>query len=155
MYQIRLSKGPSKQNHSIKDFQCIRSLNIQRRRHRGRRGGVSKKVLKNSKHKVNNLITLDTSQLDLSHSTLNEQNKAAGLNLKIVTGNLQSIKGKAITLEDYLLASKTDVFMAMETWLKDNDMDKVWLLGSCLNKGEFKCVTSNRSGTRKGGFSLN
>ena len=41
--------------------------------------------------------------------------------------------------------------MAMETWLKDNDKDKVWLLGLCLNKGEFKCVTLNRSGTKKGG----
>ena len=41
--------------------------------------------------------------------------------------------------------------MVIETWLKDNDKDKVWLLGSCLNKGEFKCVTSNRYGTIKGG----
>ena len=112
--------------------------------------GVTKEAFKNSNHKVNNLITLDTLILGPSHLTLNELNNC-GLNLKIGTGDLQSLKGKAITLHDYLLDSKTDVFMAVETWLKDNNKDKAWLLGSCLNKGEFKCVTSNRSGTMKGG----
>ena len=97
---------------------------------------------------MNNLITLDTSKLDLSHLTLNELNDSR-LNLKIGAGYLQLIKGKAITLHDYLLDSKMDVFMATEIWLKDKD--KVWLLQSFLNKGKFKCVTSNRSGTKKGG----
>ena len=41
--------------------------------------------------------------------------------------------------------------MATETWLKDTDRDEPWLLGSCTNKGDFRCVTSNRSGTKKGG----
>ena len=127
-------------------LQC-RSLNILGRC-RGRRGGVTKEALKNSNHKVNKLITLDTLKLDLSHLTLNELNDS-GLNLKIGTGNLQSIKGKAIILQDYLLDSNMDVFMAMETWHKDNDDDKVWLLGSCLNKGEFKYVTSSRSVLRR------
>ena len=96
---------------------------------------------------MNNLITLDTSKLDLSHLTLNELNES-GLNLKIGTGNLQLIKGKAITLQDYLLESNTNVFMAMGTWLKNNG--KVWLLGSCLNISEFICVSSNKSCTKKG-----
>ena len=99
---------------------------------------------------MNNLITLDTLIIDPFHQTPNELNDS-GLNLKIVTGNLQSLKGKAITLQDYLLDSTTDVFMATGTWLKDNDKDMVWLLGSCINKGEFRCVTSVRSGTTKGG----
>ena len=72
---------------------------------------------------MNSLITLDTSKLDLSNLTLNDLNDS-GLNLKIGTGNLQSIKGKAITLQDYLLESNTDIFMVMETWLKDNDNEK-------------------------------
>ena len=41
--------------------------------------------------------------------------------------------------------------MATETWLKDNEKDKVWLLGSCINEGEFRCLTSNRTDTMKGG----
>ena len=89
---------------------------------------------------MNNLITLDTSILNPFHLTPDELNDS-GLNLKIGTGNLQSLKGKAITLQAYLLDSKTDVFIAMETWLKDNDKDMVWSLGSCINKGEFRCVT--------------
>ena len=68
---------------------------------------------------------------------------------KIGTGNLQSLKGKAITLKDLLIDSKTDVFMATETWLKDIDRDEAWLFGSCINKRDFRCVTSNRSGTKK------
>ena len=102
-----------KKIHNVKiipwsTLQCIRSLNIQRR-YRGRRWGVTKEALKNSNHKVNNLFTLDTSKLDLSHSTLNKLNDS-GLNLKISTDNLQSIKGKAITLHDYLLDSNMDVY---------------------------------------------
>ena len=93
---------------------------------------------------------METLKLDPLHSTSSESNDS-GLNLKIVTGNLQLIKGKSITLQDYLLDSNLEVFVAMETGLKDEDKDKAWLLGSCLNKGEFKCVTSNRSGTKKGG----
>ena len=73
------------------------------------------------------------------------------LNLKIGKGNLQSLKGNAIALQDFLIDSKTDVFMATETWLKDTDRDKAWLLGLCINKGYSKCVISNRSGTKKGG----
>ena len=124
-------------------------MRIQRRRQRGRRGGVIKEAFKNSNHNMNNSINFDTSILNPFYLTPNELNDS-GLNLKISTGNLQSLKGKAIAT-GYLLDSKTDVLMAMETWLKDNDKDKVWLLGSCINKGEFRCVTSNRSGTRKGG----
>ena len=75
----------------------------------------------------------------------------SGLNVKIGTGNVQSIKGKAIALQDYLLDNNLDIFLATETWLKHDDKDKAWLQGSCLNKGEFKCLTSNRSGTKKGG----
>ena len=41
--------------------------------------------------------------------------------------------------------------MATETWLKDMDRDEAWLLESCINKGDFRCVISNRSGTKKGG----
>ena len=131
-------------------LQCIRSLGIQRRRQRGRRGGVTKKAFINSNHNVKNLITLDRSIQNPLHLTPNELNDS-GLNLKIGTGNLQSLKGKAITLHDCLIDSKTDVFVATETWLKDIDRDEVWLLGSCINKGDFRCVTSNRSGTKKGG----
>ena len=40
--------------------------------------------------------------------------------------------------------------MATETWLKDTDRDEAWLLVSCINKGDFRCVRSNRSGTKKG-----
>ena len=72
-------------------LQCIRNLNIQRRICRGRRGRGAKEAPKHKK--VNNLITVETSQLDPLHSTSNEFNDL-GLNLKISTGNLQLIEGK-------------------------------------------------------------
>ena len=117
---------------------------------RSRRGDVTKETIKNSSHNENNLITLDTTMHNPFHLTSNELNDV-GLNLKIGTGNLQSLKGKAIALQDFLIDSKTDVFTATKTWLKDTDRDEAWLLGSCINKGDFRCVTSNRFGTRKGG----
>ena len=48
------------------------------------------------------------------HPTSNELNDN-GLNLKIGTGNLQSLREKAIALQDFLIDSKTDVFIATET----------------------------------------
>ena len=97
---------------------------------------------------MNNLITLDTSIQNSFHLNPNELNDS-GLNLKIGTGNLQSLKGKPKTLQDFLIDSNTDVFMVTETWLKDIDRDEAWLLGSCINKGDFGCVTSNRSGIKE------
>ena len=38
---------------------CIRSLDIQRRRCKGRRGGVAHEALKHSNHKINNLTTVE------------------------------------------------------------------------------------------------
>ena len=113
-------------------------------------GGVTKETIKNSNHNENNLITLVTTAHNPFHLTPNEVNDF-GLNLKIGTGNLHSLKGKTIALQDFLIHSKTDTFMATETWLKDMDRDEAWLLGSCINKGDFRCVTSNKSGTKKGG----
>ena len=84
------------------------------------------------------------------HLTSNELNDV-GLDLKIGTGNLRSLKGKEIALQDFLIDSKTDVFKATETWLKDMDRDEAWLLGSCINKGDFMCIISHRSGTKIGG----
>ena len=143
-------KDPQRKIIPWPTLQCIRSLGIQRRRRRGRRGGVTKETITNSNHSENNLITLDTTIHNPFHLTSNELNDF-GLNPKMGTGNLQSLKGKAITLQDFLIDSKTDVFMATEMWLKDIDRDKAWLLRSCINKGDFRCVASNRSGTKKGG----
>ena len=143
-------KDPQSKIIPFPTLQCIRSLEIQRRRKRGRRGGVTKETIKNSNHNEDNLITLDTTIHNPFHLTSNEINDV-GLNLKIGTGNLQSLKGKAIALQDFLIDSKTDVFMVTETWLKDTDRDEAWLLGLCINKGDFRCVISNRSGTKKGG----
>ena len=115
-----------------------------------KRQGFIKETIKNSNHNENNLITLDTTLHNPFHLTSNELNDVR-LNLKIGTGNRQSLKGKAIALQDFLIDSSTDVFMATDPWLKDTDRDEAWLLGSCINKGDFRCVISNRSGTKKGG----
>ena len=145
-----MPKDPQRKSIPWPTLQCIRSLGIQRRRCRGRRGGVTKEAFKNSSYNVNNLLTLYTSIQNPFHLIPNEL-KDSGLNLKIGTGNLQSLKGKAITPHDYLIDSKTDICMVTETWLKDTDRNEVWLLGSCINKGDFRFVTSNISGTKKGG----
>ena len=84
-------KDPQSKIIPFPTLQCIRSLGIQRKRKRGRREGVTKKTIKNSNHNENNLITLDAKIHNPFHLTVNELNDF-GLNLKIGTGNLQSLR---------------------------------------------------------------
>ena len=99
-YELKFIRSESQKDPQSKiipfpTLQCIRSLGIQRRRKRGRRGGVIKETIKNSNHNENNLITLDTTIHNPFHLTSNELNDVR-LNLKIGTGHLQSLKGKPI-----------------------------------------------------------
>ena len=47
-------------------------------------------------------------------------------------------------LHEYLDSTKNDVFIITETWLKDNDLDKVWVLGSELNNNGYPLLNVNR-----------
>ena len=91
----------------------IRSLQIQRRRKRGQRGGVSKdtKLHRNGlDQRVNkrNLI-----QIVPSFHVIRKQNMAKMIKIALV--NVQSINGKEIILLDELMARNIDICVVTET----------------------------------------
>ena len=120
----------------------IRSLQIQRRRKRGRRGDVSKdtKLYSNGlDQKVNkgNLI-----QIVPSFHIIQKQNVAKMMKIALV--NVQSIKRKEIILLDELMARNIDICAVMETWLNDTMYDKAWVdtSGFKMNFWDSKWVKS-------------
>ena len=77
--------------------------------------------------------------------------------LNIGLGNLRSVKGRETILQEYLDSTKNDVFIITETWLKDNDLDKAWVLGSELNNNRYHLLNVNRptnTKARGGGIAL-
>ena len=58
--------------------------------------------------------------------------------------NLRFVKGKEIILWEYLDSTKNDVFKIKETRLKDNDLDKAWVLGSELNNNGYHLLNVDR-----------
>ena len=99
----------------------IRKLKIQKRRKQGKKGGVKvHQAILASKRSVNinNLIQFEA-------KAMNNNDKKLWKNLRLTVTNLQSIKNKDTNLLDHLVDNRTDICIAMETWL--NDDDKTWL----------------------------
>ena len=40
--------------------------------------------------------------------------------------NVISLKGKELTVFDYILLKKIDLMLLVETWLRENDGDNIW-----------------------------
>ena len=74
--------------------------------------------------------------------------------LKLSTVNIQSIKSKDDDLFEYLLESKTDLCVVIETWLSDENEDGAWVSCTHLNKAPFKINTSNRKNCIRAGLAL-
>ena len=62
------------------------------------------------------------------------------------------LKNKEGAIFEHRIAGKIDIAVATKTWLKDDD--RIWLLGSEINKGCYRTCTSNRSVTRGGGLAI-
>ena len=107
-----------------------------KRRKRGRRGGIARDTC--GCHQQNSIIIVST----LSFHDLDY--KFAKKLLNIGLQNLRSDKGKETILQEYLNSTKIDAFIITETWLKDNKLDKTWVLRSELNNNGCCLLNVNR-----------
>ena len=67
---------------------------------------------------------------------------------------MQSVKNKDMILHQYICDNKIDLCILTETWLRDSDIDKVWISCTSLNNGYLRMDTSHRIGQQGGGLAL-
>lgn len=119
----------------------IRRLKLQKRRKRGKRGGVTKENKQALSRSQNVNITVSPTQFH-------------GKDARFGLINARSIKNKdtqmLLTLEDYGL----DLCIITETWTNDSEKDQIWHLGTPLNTGNWKLDLVNRQQNRGGGVAL-
>ena len=116
------NKSPYLRELPISLIRRIRSLKINKKRKRGRSGGVVKDAILHSNINQNNLITVATSAIG----------KTSKINLaKFGTINVRSIKNKEHLVHDYFQKNKLDWMILTETWLKPKDIP--WANASQLN----------------------
>ena len=121
----------------------IRELRLNRRLTCKSRG--KHKRLNQARLGVNhdNLIQVEVHQPDNStHET----------QLNVATLNIRSIKTNEQLVLRELNHFNIDLCLVMETWLKDSD--DIWLKGSDLNNGMYRCFNANRSYSSGGGIIL-
>ena len=58
--------------------------------------------------------------------------------------NSQSIKNKEDQILHHLMDRKANLAVIIETWLRDNDTDKIWMEAYELNKNGYKLQVQNR-----------
>ena len=95
----------------------IRKLSIQKRRSRGKRGGVKRHnpiLARERSVNINNIIQCKPNSLT---NCDNEHRK----NLGLTVINIWSIKNKHTNLFDHLVENKTDICIVTETWLNEDD----------------------------------
>ena len=83
---------------------------------------------------------------------MSNHDKELWINLRLTVINLWSIKNKDTNLLDHLVDNRTDICIAMEMWL--NDDDKTWLECCDLSKNGFQIKLVNRKDRRGGGLVL-
>ena len=64
---------------------------------------------------------------------------------------MRSLKNKDQSLLSYLKQENINVFLITESWIKNDDDDKIWLKASCLNRNGYKINNVGRPTTHKGG----
>ena len=127
----------------------MRSLKIAKRRKWARRGGIARDT--SGCHQPSSIIIV----LTLAFDDLDYKFTKKLLNIGL--GNLTSVKGKEMILQEYLDSTKNEAFIITETWLKDNDFDKAWVLVSELNNNGYHLLNVNRptnTKARGGGIAL-
>ena len=125
----------------------IRKLRIWKRMEQGKKGGVKVHqailAIKRSVN-INNLIQIEA-------KAMNSHDEELWKNLRLTVTNLQSIKNKDTNLLDHLVDNRTDICIAMDTWLNDNGKT---CLECDLSKNGFQIQLVNRKDKRGGGLAL-
>ena len=122
----------------------IRRLHIQKRRKRGRRGGVNKSCnngYDDALHSNINNIIVATSAF-----------QTQGINFGLI--NIRSLIKKDNYLGTIIEDLKLDFCIITETWLKDSDNFLAWKQGSVLNNDNWSLLNYNRVNKRGGGVAI-
>ena len=140
--KARVSKFRQLRRLPNETFNNIRTLNIQKRRKRGKREGVAKvnKFL-NNQNQNNNIVV-----------AMSEFQSRNFLNFGLV--NIQSIRSKSLPLLHILESDTIDLCLVTETWLDSSNNCKAWIEGTELNNDQWRISTQNRSVKRGGGSAL-
>ena len=83
--------------------------------------------------------------------TTDNHNQEVGNNMRIATLNSRSVKNKGHLIVQQLHETDVDLAVITETWLKDTDTDKAWLIQSECRQSNYNILLQNRPGPRKGG----
>ena len=127
---------------------CIRKLRIQKRRYRGKRGGLKTHYpipAKKRSININNIIQCIPKSVTGCDKELRN-------NLGLSLINILSIKNKHTNLLDNLVENKTDICIVTETWLTKDD--KIWLDCCDLSKNGYQIHSANRKNRRGGGLAI-
>ncbi len=138
-YPQKLSQGT---------YSRIRSLQIQKRRKRGKKGGIRHKFHFNSRGQQVRVhapllkwINTDCGPSYVSKLCRNQDS------VQCLLLNCQSLRNKDVTLHQFLDSSGLHMCFLTETWI--NDSDKAFMEGSCLSTNGWKTQFVNRD--RQGG----
>ena len=69
--------------------------------------------------------------------------------LGLLLMNTQSIRNKDVILSEYMRSETTDMAIATEIWLTNNDRDVVWLESNGLVKDGYQISVRNRDGKKE------
>ena len=118
------------------DHQTCCTIQQLRLNRRGKRGGKNnKKITKQQGTDHRNII--------LIHICDTNTKTHPSENVEISSINIQTIKNKEYVLHEYIVNNTIDACVILETWLKNNDEDKVWV--AILNRDGNKISMANRS----------
>ena len=122
-------------------LQTIKSLRINRRR-------IRIKNKQNPVHRINHdnlrYCYVDPSRVEVPTSK----------KLVIATLNARSVKNKIDLVQEFVQEYGVDVLLITETWLKDTEIDKIWLDATFLNQHPFEYYNLFRPDRRGGGILL-
>ena len=68
--------------------------------------------------------------------------------------NMQSIKNKKELVHSILEDNKVDIAVVTETWLNSSDTDRIWIMASEIDRGDYCLSSCPRTGHRGGGVAL-
>ena len=119
----------------------IRNLWLNKRRKRGKRGGI--KVQRRSVN-LSNIINIK-SNIDRNIINIDEQ-------VSLLLLNAQSVKNKDLNIRSCIDEYKAEVTIVTESWLTEDD--SLWVMRSELNNNGVCMQTVNRKGRKVGGLAI-
>ena len=87
-------------------------------------------------------------------NTTNEVKQQEIKKFQFATVNTRSIKPREDMILEALNEYQIDLLVTTETWLRDNEDDQQWLLGSEINRNGFQTLPINRKIKKGGGIAL-